>query len=180
MSKVIVVDYDPNWPLMFDTIRAGMFPALEGVALTVEHVGGTAVPGVPAKPVIDIDVVVRDRDVRQGIESLQSIGYLHRGDRGVPKREAFHSPEGLIRHHLYLCPVSSPALWNHLAIRNHLRSNASDARAYGELKRRLATSFTNDSEGYVQAKTDFLVAILRRCGADDRTLHGIALMNVRT
>jgi len=51
VSKVIVVDYNPSWPLMFDTIRAGLFPALDGVALVVEHVGSTAVPGLPAKPV---------------------------------------------------------------------------------------------------------------------------------
>lgn len=180
MSDIIVVDYDPEWPRIFERLRARLLPALGDVALAIEHVGSTAVPGLAAKPVVDVDVVVRDGDVRAGIERLESLGYVHRGDRGVPQREAFWPPPGSPRHHLYLCPASSAALANHLAIRDHLRRHAADARAYGELKKRLAGTFAHDREGYVEAKTDFLISILRRCGAAEQTLREIESLNRRS
>jgi GrpB-like predicted nucleotidyltransferase (UPF0157 family) len=127
----------------------------------------TAVPGLAAKPVLDIDVVVLETNVSACIAQLEALGYQDQGDRGVPQREAFRQPPGSADHHLYLCPSTSPALANHLAIRDHLRANPSDARAYGELKKRLAVDFAHDIDGYVEAKTAFLVAILRRRGFPD-------------
>ncbi len=176
---IVIVDYNPNWPVMFQNLRDGILPAIGDVAVAVEHVGSTAVPGLAAKPVIDVDVVVRNGDVQLGIERLQSIGYRHRGDMGIPMREAFHAPQGSIRHHLYLCPTSSPALKNHIAVRDHLRTNASDALAYGELKKRLAGTFADDSDGYTAGKTNYLIEVLRRCGFGEAALTEIAVMNSR-
>ena len=98
---------------------------------------------------------------------------------GVPQREAFRRPPGSPRHHLYLCPSTSPALANHLAIRDHLRANPSEAQAYGDLKKRLAIDFANDIDGYVEAKTTFLVAILRKVGFPTEALAEIERINRR-
>src|SRR5690349_20583042 len=90
---VIVVDYDPAWPRLFDQLTVPVRSALGEVALRIEHVGSTSVPGLAAKPIIDISVVVAtEADVPLAIERLASIGYLHQGDLGIEGREAFVAP----------------------------------------------------------------------------------------
>lgn len=179
MGDVTVVDYDSNWPRLFEELRSSIWGAVAGIAISIEHVGSTAVPGLAAKPVIDIDVVVPEEAIGVGIDRLTALGYQHEGDLGVPQREAFRCPEGSPRHHLYLCPASSPALANHLAVREYLRSHPSVARAYGDLKKRLAVDFAHDSIGYVEAKTGFLLAILQEVGFSADRLAEMAEINRR-
>ena len=179
MNHVIVLDYDSNWPQVFEALRSSVWSAVSDIAISVEHVGSTSVPGVAAKPVIDMDVVVPEANVAEGIVRLTAIGYSHQGDLGIPGREAFRRPPDSPRHHLYLCPASSPALANHLAIRNYLQANRLAARAYGDLKKRLASQYPGDIDGYVEAKTDFLVEILRKAGFDNEALAEIERMNER-
>ena len=177
MNEVVVVDYDPEWPSVFEALRSSLWPAVQDIATSIEHVGSTSVPGLAAKPVIDMDIVVAEGDVATGIERVTSVGYQHRGDLGIPDREAFACPPGLPRHHLYLCPSGSQALANHLAIRNFLRSDESAASAYGELKKRLAREFPRDIDRYIEAKTSFLVAILLKVDFPDATLTEIERVN---
>jgi GrpB-like predicted nucleotidyltransferase (UPF0157 family) len=174
----VIVDYDPSWPGIFEKLRATIWPAVSDVAVSIEHVGSTAVPGLAAKPLIDIDVIVPDDCVPAGIQRLTSIGYVHRGDQGIPQREAFRQPVGTVKHHLYLCPDSSPALANHLAIRDVLRADASTAKAYAELKRHLAISCGGNIDAYVRGKTAFLVGLLRRAGFTESRLADIVRMNL--
>jgi GrpB-like predicted nucleotidyltransferase (UPF0157 family) len=163
MRRIEVVDYDPHWPEVFETLRQRIWAALGDVALSVEHVGSTSVPGLAAKPIIDISIVIPERsDVQTGISRLASLGYVHRGDLGIEGREAFANPDGLPMHNLYLCPRDSVALANHLAIRNYLRTHARAVRGYGELKKQLAERFPNDIDGYIDGKTTMLLTILRR------------------
>jgi GrpB-like predicted nucleotidyltransferase (UPF0157 family) len=176
---VVVVDYDPSWPLAFEALRAAIAPELAGVALAIEHVGSTAVPGLSAKPVIDIDVVVPDAEVSAGIARLGQLGYAHLGDLGIPQREAFTAPAGGPRHNLYLCPQSSPALANHLAVRDHLRAHPAVAQAYGALKKQLAEQHADDIGAYIEGKTAFLVSILRARGFAEESLAQIARINQR-
>lgn len=179
MSVVIVVDYDPNWPRLFESLRAVIWTAVSDVAISIEHIGSTAVPGLAAKPLIDLDVVVPEPQVSLGIARLAALGYEHQGDQGVPQREAFRRPPGTPPHHLYLCPSSSLALANHLAVREHLRANPFEAQAYGALKKRLALDFRDDIDGYVEAKTAFLTALLRKRGFPDASLAQIERINCR-
>jgi GrpB-like predicted nucleotidyltransferase (UPF0157 family) len=158
MRRIEVVDYDPRWPKTFERLRSRIWPALRDVALSVEHVGSTSVPGLPAKPIIDISIVVPERsDVQAGISRLATLGYVHRGDLGVEGREAFANPDGLPIHNLYLCPRDSVALANHLAIRTYLRTDPEAAREYGELKKQLAERFPHDIDGYIDGKTTMLL-----------------------
>ena len=86
---IVVSDYDPAWTEWFETVHNHVWPAVEGIALRIDHVGSTAVPGLAAKPIIDVDVVVATSDhVSEAIERLAAIGYRWRGDLGVPGREA--------------------------------------------------------------------------------------------
>jgi GrpB-like predicted nucleotidyltransferase (UPF0157 family) len=173
MGQIVVVDYDPSWPERFTALRVPLVQALAELPIAIEHVGSTAVPGLAAKPVIDIDVIVLEHHVDEAIGRLEKLGYAHLGDCGIPGREAFRRPPGAIAHHLYVCPSTSHALANHLTVRDHLRANPADARAYGELKKRLAIDFADDADGYVEAKTAFLVGILERHGFSPDVLRRI-------
>ncbi|MGD8276975.1 MAG: GrpB family protein [Gemmatimonadota bacterium] len=179
MSEVVVQDYDPTWPRVFERLRSAVWPAVSDIAVGIEHVGSTSVPGLAAKPVVDIDVIVTESGVAIGIERLTTLGYTHRGDLGVTGREAFARPPGTPRHHLYLCVAGGTALANHLAIRDHLRANAGVAAAYGALKKRLAREFPDDIGGYIEAKTGFLAGILREAGFDEDTIAGIERLNAK-
>lgn len=140
--RVLVVDYDPSWPDMFEALRRAVWAAVHDVALSVEHVGSTAIPGLAAKPVIDIDVVVASHDkVPETIARLGALGYVHQGNLGIKDREAFRSPEGLPAHHLYVCWAGSDALANHLALRDFLRRDPLAAAEYGRIKKQLAAQF---------------------------------------
>lgn len=105
-EPIVIVAYDPAWPDEFERLRARAAAAVGDVAVGVEHVGSTAVPGMPAKPVVDMVVVVEPPDVQTAIDRLCAIGYVHKGNLGVEGREAFTWPEGERRHHLYVSPAS--------------------------------------------------------------------------
>jgi len=178
MSRVQVVEYDPDWPGIFEQVRSYVWPAVRDIALKVEHVGSTSVPGLRAKPVIDACLVVASReDVPICIERLAKIGYVHRGNLGVPEREAFRRPDELPRHHLYLSPRESLGLKNHLGFRDYLRSHLEAAREYGELKASLALRFPADMDSYVIGKTDFILRILEEIGFSEEELAEIRRIN---
>ncbi len=156
-EPVIVVEYDPNWEKTFQILRDGIAPFLNELIVSIEHVGSTSIPGVAAKPIIDIDVVVRSpEDVPRAIERLSILGYTHVGDLGIAGREAFESPKGSPSHHLYVCNFDSIELRRHIFFRDYLRSHPDEARRYSELKKSLAARYRNDREAYTEAKTDFV------------------------
>jgi len=160
-DPVVVVDYDPGWPATFGRLRDRLAGALGRLAVAIEHVGSTAVPGLAAKPIIDLDVVIADRaDLPAVIRRLQDLGYHHQGDLGVPGREAFATPAGAPAHHLYVCAVGTPALDRHLAFRDALRADPGVADAYGELKRALAARLGHDRSAYTDAKSAFVERVL--------------------
>lgn len=159
----MIQDYDPLWPQLFERLRTRLAVVLEGMADTIEHVGSTSVPGLAAKPIIDIDVLLTSSfDLPRAIARLASIGYEHRGDLGIAGREAFRAPREESPHHLYVCPPGNIPYLEHISFRDYLRSHQRDAEAYAELKRTLADKFRNDREAYNEAKGEFVRTILRR------------------
>jgi GrpB-like predicted nucleotidyltransferase (UPF0157 family) len=160
-EPVIVVPYDPRWLQTFEDVRARIAPLLGDLAVGIEHVGSTAVPGLDAKPIVDIDVVVRrEDDLAEAIRLLETIGYRHLGDLGIAGREAFRAAPGPERHHLYLCAAGSAPLRAHLTLRDALRNDPELAAAYGALKRKLAERYRDDSDSYVEGKTPFITSVL--------------------
>jgi GrpB-like predicted nucleotidyltransferase (UPF0157 family) len=160
-DPILIVDYNPAWPLEFERLRDRAAAAVGNLAVAIEHIGSTAVPGLAAKPVIDLVIVVDPRDVQGAIEGLTAIGYVHRGNLGVEGREVFGVPAGERRHRLYVSPSDSAELRAQLAFRDRLRESAALAREYEELKRKLAARFRDDRMGYTDAKTDFITAASR-------------------
>lgn len=160
-NPIVVVEYDPSWPGIFRSLQERIARALGEIAGAIEHVGSTAVPGLAAKPIIDIDVLLASADqLPIAIERLANIGYIHQGDLGIPEREAFKTPSGNLAHHLYVCPPSSREFIRHLAFRNYLRASALEAREYGELKKSLAAQFREDRTAYTDGKSEFVAKIM--------------------
>jgi GrpB-like predicted nucleotidyltransferase (UPF0157 family) len=139
--------------------------ALGDLALAVEHVGSTAVPGLPAKPIVDLDAVIpAPADLPAAVARLAARGYVHEGDLGIPGREAFRPPPDLPRHHLYVVAAGAAELRRHLLFRDHLRAHPDAARAYADLKRAAASRAGDDRAAYTRAKDEFVAAILREAG----------------
>ncbi|HXA76366.1 MAG TPA: GrpB family protein [Candidatus Acidoferrales bacterium] len=161
-EPVLIVDYDPSWPTIFCAFRDQLAEALGPLAIAIEHVGSTAVPGLPAKPIVDLDVVVRAADVAATISALQSLGYQRVGDLGIEAREAFRCPPEVPRHHLYVCLEGGTAFLNHLAFRDCLRADAEISREYAKLKMDLALRYRTDRAAYTEAKSAFIASVLER------------------
>jgi GrpB-like predicted nucleotidyltransferase (UPF0157 family) len=165
VNPVIIQSYDPQWPQLFETLRVRIAAALGSMAAVIEHVGSTAVPGMAAKPIVDVDVLLASPDdLESVIARLASIGYEHEGDLGISGREAFRTAPPACPHHLYVCLPEALPYREHLAFRDYLRTHPRDADAYAELKRRLAAEFADDRDAYTQAKSGFVIEILRRAG----------------
>lgn len=162
-DPIIIVDYNPTWPDTFRRLGARARAALGDLAIAIEHVGSTAVPGLAAKPVIDLDVVIRSSaDLPAAIAGLATFGYVYQGEQGVPDRHAFAWPPDEPRHHLYVCPTNSLELRRHLALRDYLRTHPDAARAYGALKRAAALTHRDDRDAYTQAKDAMVKKLLHR------------------
>jgi GrpB-like predicted nucleotidyltransferase (UPF0157 family) len=175
---IMVVDYDPAWSTQFEVLRSIILSAVGDAAVAIEHVGSTSVPGLAAKPVIDIDVVVASAaDVAVAVERLAVIGYEHQGNLGVEGREAFMSPPGPPRHNLYVCVQGGTALRNHLMLRDYLRNNSDSAAEYGRLKKQLAARYPTNMDKYIDGKTDFILKMLREMGLTDQLVIAIGAIN---
>lgn len=171
-EPVVVVPYDPAWPEAFALVRATIAPALGKRAVGIEHIGSTAVVGLDAKPIVDIDVVIRHEDDLWEVATvLAELGYTHLGDLGVAGREAFRAPAGLPRHHLYVCAAGSAALTAHLTLRDALRADPGLSAEYAALKRTLAARHRDDRDAYTEGKTAFITAVLREQNPDTRRAH---------
>ena len=161
-KHVVVEPYDEGWKQNFIDIKAELLDALGELALRIEHVGSTSVPGLSAKPIIDIDIVIKDYSVFDEVVSeLGKIGYRHEGNLGIAGREAFKydGKEHLKRHHLYVCPEDSPELKRHIAFRDYLRSNPKDVREYSRIKEEGAALYPYDIEKYIAHKSPVIERI---------------------
>ncbi|MEU4196545.1 GrpB family protein [Kribbella sp. NPDC026611] len=161
-----VVAYDPRWPLWFAELRAGLARPLFGVPHRIEHVGSTAVPGLAAKPIIDLDIVVPSAElVPLAVERLVAAGYRHSGDLGIAGREAFELPADAERyHHLYVVVDGNDAFLDHVMLRDHLRRDAADRERYAARKLELAHLLTTDRAAYVAGKAALVQEMLARAG----------------
>jgi GrpB-like predicted nucleotidyltransferase (UPF0157 family) len=162
-NLVIVLDYDPNWPGLFQSLRKRIADALGDLAAAIEHVGSTAVPDLASKPVIDIDVLLASETMfPAAIKRLARLGYVHQGNLGIPEREAFLAPANDAPHHLYVCPPGSSEFRRHMAFRDYLRAHPKDAKLYGDLKTALAERFREDRSAYIAAKGEFVAELTSR------------------
>jgi GrpB-like predicted nucleotidyltransferase (UPF0157 family) len=161
-SPLVVADYDDEWPAEFERLAQPVREATADLGACVEHVGSTSVPGLAAKPIVDVDVVVGSAaDVPTAIERLRSLGYVYQGDKGIRGREAFMWPRGTRPHHLYVVVRGSRPHMEHVEFRDYLRGHPQAARDYAALKKKLAQEHHDDTVAYMHAKTEFVTRALR-------------------
>ncbi|MBN2796917.1 MAG: GrpB family protein [Clostridia bacterium] len=188
MKKIKVEDYNPKWAHGFNEIRDALWHHVSP-ELRIEHVGSTSIPGLSAKPIIDIDIVVKHKaDVLDLITKLEDLGYIHQGDLGVPGREAFkrsinevpllkehHSK--WMPHHLYVVLEDSLAFKNHMHLKEYLMANDDAVEEYGELKKALSHKYPHDMDMYIQEKTPFIIRVLKASGLSEEELKEITKVN---
>jgi GrpB-like predicted nucleotidyltransferase (UPF0157 family) len=161
---VIIRTYDPSWPAKFEAERKALSLVLaRWLVGPIEHIGSTAVPGLSAKPVIDIMGAVHDlSSSRPAIEALLPLGYCY-FDYQADVMHWFCKPSDMERtHHLHLVPYESRLWHERLAFRDCLRSDATLRSTYGELKVGLSSRFRDDREAYTNAKSAFIQSVLQR------------------
>ncbi|NEV01766.1 GrpB family protein [Bradyrhizobium uaiense] len=160
-GSIVVSDYDPNWPILFSQERTRIEQALGAFALAVEHIGSTAVPGLPSKPIIDLLVGVPSlEEARQRcIKPLEAFGYIYMPQYAswIPDELFFRKgPPGPWTHHLHVMEPSHPRWDARLVFRDYLRAHPDVARAYADIKRALATSSKDNIEAYRTGKDVFV------------------------
>lgn len=173
-----VVAADPGWDQQFEHVAEDLAAALRSVPVhAIEHVGSTSVPGLAAKPILDIDVLVMSENIPTAITALEAAGYIHQGDLGVPGREAFSAPDDNPRRHVYLGTPDNPHMKNHLAVRNVLRARADLRAEYASVKLAVAADPHIDIDTYLARKSAVLQKVLTETALSERDLRAILLLN---
>ncbi|USK36825.1 GrpB family protein [Cytobacillus firmus] len=151
--KVTVTCYNPDWKFKFQSESELIKTIFQEEILAIHHIGSTSVPGLAAKPVIDILPVVIDIErVDRFNTEMISLGYEPRGENGLPGRRYFQKGGNLRTHHVHIYEKGSPEITRHLAFRDYLRANGEDAKQYGTLKLELAKQFPFDIDSYIKGK----------------------------
>ncbi|NVD41530.1 GrpB family protein [Ensifer sp. HO-A22] len=159
-TPVEVVAYDDAWPQAFAAMSKHLVNLLGPVVIAIDHVGSTAVPGLAAKPVIDIDVTMRSPEaIGAGSTALVAHRFVSRGNRYDDGVWAF-AKKGSPGQRVYLCPPFSDTHRRRMIFRDQLRQNREMADAYAALKRGLAVTFPFDGDGYTAAKTQFIAEVV--------------------
>jgi GrpB-like predicted nucleotidyltransferase (UPF0157 family) len=158
--EIEIVEYDPEWPKKFETHAKIIADALGGYALLIEHIGSTSVPGLAAKPVIDILVVVQDSaDESVYLPRLEAAGYVLRvREPDWNEHRMFRTPERDVHVHVYTAGCAE--IGRNLTFRDRLRRNAEDRRRYEQTKRQLAAQDWPDMNAYADAKTEVVESII--------------------
>lgn len=184
----LLQSYNPAWKTTFEALKDLLAVELKDFAIDIQHVGSTAVPGIWAKPVLDIDIIMNYENELEAIaKKLEGLGYLNKGKQGIPGRFAFrqshaHTPfitdkKECPPHHLYVCYADSLAVKNHLLFRNALLADKALAEQYSALKRSLVAEKGMSREIYTQRKTVFILSVLAKLGLDDAAIDAIRRAN---
>ena len=171
MTVTLVEKYNPEWPAWFEKIKEFLGEKIVCACLRVEHVGSTSIPGMIAKPIIDLILVIKPGEFEGMIALLAKRGYLHEGNKGIEDRDAFKLVDdelrnSLPRHHLYVCPEHSLELKKETAFRDFLKRNKEYAEKLSALKWSLAEQFDNDVYAYMDGKDALVKEITEKALRD--------------
>ena len=162
-ERIEIVAYDPAWPGRFAELGRELRTGLGEVALRIDHIGSTSVPGLAAKPIIDLQVSVAAFEPLEAFKQpLGRLGYVHRADNPERTKRYFREPPGRRRTHVHVRRAGSISEQWALLFRDYLRAHGEVAAEYEAVKRRLAIRFVDDRHGYTDAKVPFMWEVIRR------------------
>ena len=172
-GNIEIVEYRPAWREIFECERAAILERCRPRVMEVHHVGSTSVPGLAAKPILDImPVVANPDDGEDAVEPMTTLGYLYRGDNGLPGRFYFDKiVDGRTVVHAHMYPQDHSDVGKLVAFRDHLRTYQDAACAYERLKRELASKYRDDRVSYTDAKGAFINEITSAALADSHDGH---------
>ena len=177
-DAIAVVAYSPTWPLLFEDERVRLAVVLGDNAVEIEHIGSTSVPGLSAKPVIDILVALERFDpIEECDRRLAPLGYSRPSAQDFDETEHRFYRKGSPRsHHLHLVEYGTWEHQRHLVFRDYLRAHPDIARLYADVKRELALAFKHNRPAYTNGKTAFIKSIVARALEEiaDPTLRALA------
>ncbi|MDH3243593.1 MAG: GrpB family protein [Saprospiraceae bacterium] len=172
---MLLIPHQDSWVDDFKRIKEIFLQHLSGLDIEVEHIGSTAVPDLPAKAIIDIDIIYERSEAFEIIKKrLEDLGYVHHDDQDIKGREVFklkgseddHIVLNSIRHHLYVCHVDNEELQRHLIFRDFLRENQLERKQYEQLKQQIALKQNQDHKAYARLKEsvarEFIDGIIMR------------------
>ena len=185
----LIQPYDPHWKTEFEQLKQVFSNELIGFEIDIQHVGSTAIPGLCAKPVLDVDIILHNKSMLEQVTViLERIGYVSKGEQGIEGRFAFRqravftpitsTQQQWQAHHLYVCFADSLALKNHLLFRDALLQNNQLVEQYSELKLALLNEHGITREEYTKRKTAFILSVLSRAGFSEEERTEIAKANV--
>ena len=153
-----VVPYDSGWADQFQVEKNSLQQVFGDILVAVHHIGSTSIPGIKAKPIIDILVVVRNiEQVDACNDAMIVLGYEPRGEFGIPGRRFFSKGgEEHRSHHVHVFESGHPEIARHLDFCDYLRAHPEEARRYGQLKEELARKFRHASDRYTEGKTEMI------------------------
>jgi GrpB-like predicted nucleotidyltransferase (UPF0157 family) len=172
-EAVVVVDYDLGWPSLFEQESRRVAGALGEAVVAVEHIGSTSVPGLAAKPIVDMLAGLGTLALPSGaVDAMGELGYEFLGEKGIPGRLFFR--KGRPRtHHVHAVLMGSDLWDRHLAFRDYLRVHADEADDYAQFKRRLVHDVDGDRDRYVDGKEAYAAALERRARSWKRSLGSV-------
>jgi GrpB-like predicted nucleotidyltransferase (UPF0157 family) len=164
MRNILIVPYDPLWPAQFHQETATLRTVFGQALISIHHIGSTSIPGMSAKPIIDIMLIVRDIETVEGFSpAMMQLGYESKGENGIPGRRYFVKGGDEHRtHHVHTYALDNPEVQRHLDLRDYLIAHSEEARQYAELKAALAQQFPHDIDSYVAGKDGFIKEMLRK------------------
>ena len=167
-DPVVLAPFDPVWAQQFDTLAHDMKSVCGDRLVAIHHIGSTSVPGLAAKPLIDMLPELRRHDEGPSLARLlEPLGFIYFGAYGIAGRHFFRRKDSLsVNVHMF--ETGHIEIERHLAFRDALRADEQLRAAYQHLKEELATKFPNDVESYARAKSDFVESVLRDLGAPER------------
>ncbi|MFD0705017.1 GrpB family protein [Alloscardovia venturai] len=164
--KVVVEKWNPRWKEEFLKIVDSLGDEIILNSITIEHVGSTSVEGLSAKPIIDLDIVIRNDKFTLMKQLLEERGYKYEGNLGIQGREAFsyNNKNDLMTHHLYVCPQDSEELLRHITFRDYLRGHPAFILEYSQVKEKAAALYPDDIDKYMEYKSGCIEKGYKECG----------------
>ena len=164
-DRVELVEHDPTWAELFESEKGRISAIFDGRAVGIEHIGSTSVPGLAAKPIIDVLVGVRDLELSDGeVEAMRALGYEYLGEYGLPGRLFFRKEPST--HHVHVVAHGGEHWKRQLTFRDALRTDPEERRRYDEFKRRLAAE-GHPRDAYTELKTPFIREVETRARLRD-------------